>query len=158
RSDAIRERIPEAREINGQYVAVPHTLQNAQTLRWLQYPVPPVITDENYDWPSPPGDKPYESQKIAANFMALHPRGFNVSDMGVGKTRAALWACDWLMRHHPPGTFRVLIICPLSIMETVWVRAIFGNFLSHRRTEVLYGSAERRLTKLRSDADFYIVN
>jgi SNF2 family DNA or RNA helicase len=43
-------------------------------------------------------------------------------------------------------------------METVWAKAIFGNFLSHRRTEILYGSAERRLAKLRSDADFFVLN
>ncbi len=162
RSDVLLQAIPEARVLrsshNGSLVAVPHTLRNAQVLRHFSYPVAPVITDQNYDWPAPPGVKPYASQKVAANFMALHPRCFNLSDMGVGKTNAALWASEFLMRHHPPGTFRVLVVCPLSIVETVWVTAIFRNFLSHRKVEVLYGSADRRLAKLALPADYYLVN
>lgn len=157
RSDLIRQRIPEARELNGAFVAVPQTLQNQQTLRWMQYPVAPII-DDDYPWPAPPGTKPYESQKTTANFLVSHPRCFNLSDMGVGKTNAALWAADWLMRQHAPGTFRCLVVAPLSILETVWVNAIFKNFLSHRKVEILHGSAERRTAALARDADFYIVN
>lgn len=157
RADAILQRIPEARAINGALVAVPATLQNFQTLRWLQLVVPPII-DDTYEWPAPPGVRPYESQRTTANFLVSHPRCFNLSDMGVGKTNAALWAADWLMRQHVPGTFRCLIVAPLSILETVWVNAIFKNFLSHRKVEILHGSAERRATALARDADFYVVN
>ena len=39
----IEQYIPEAKPINGTLIAVPHTLQNAQTLRWLNYPVAPVM-------------------------------------------------------------------------------------------------------------------
>lgn len=154
----IQQRIPESRAINGQHIAVPFNLQNAQTLRWLQFPIPPVITDENYDWPRPPGITPYESQKITANFMVAHPRCFNLSDMGVGKTNAILWGSDWLMRQHPPGTFRALIVCPLSIMERVWADAIFKNFLGRRKFAILYGTAEQRRKALDQDADYFLVN
>lgn len=75
-----------------------------------------------------------------------------------GKTNAALWAAEWLMRQHAPGTFRCLIIAPLTILETVWVHAIFKNFLSHRKVEVLHGDADRRVKALARDADFYVVN
>jgi hypothetical protein len=50
--------LPEAKAINGACVAVLATLGNSQKLRWLQYPVSPVITEENYDWPCAPGIKP----------------------------------------------------------------------------------------------------
>lgn len=160
----IEQYIPEARPINGSLIAVPHTLQNAQTLRWLNYPVAPVmITAQDgcehpgaYDWPAAPGVTPWESQRIAANFMVLHPRCFNLSDMGVGKTLAALWAADWLMTKHPG--FRALVVCPLSIMERVWANAIFKNFLSRRTFEILHGSASARTTALARPADFYIIN
>jgi SNF2-related domain/Helicase conserved C-terminal domain/Intein splicing domain len=81
-SELIRHHIPEAKQINGQYIAVPQTLQNSQTLRWLQWPVAPLITDDNYDWPHAPGITPLEHQKITANFAVAHPRSFVLSDMG----------------------------------------------------------------------------
>ena len=46
---------PGARQVDGQLVAVPRTLQASQTLRWLNYLVAPIITDQNYDWPIEPG-------------------------------------------------------------------------------------------------------
>lgn len=158
RSDIIQQRIPEARLINGQHVAVPFTLQNAQTLRWLQFPIVPIVTDENYDWPCPPGITPYESQKISANFMVVHPRCFNLSDMGTGKTNAALWAADFIMRQHPPGCFRALIVAPRSILETKWADTIFKTFLGRRTFAILRGTPEQRLKALAQPADFYVIN
>jgi SNF2 family DNA or RNA helicase len=147
-----------AREVNGQYVAVPRTLRNSQVLRWLNYPVMPVITDKNYDWPIEPNKTPLIHQKMMANFGVLHPRMFNLSDMGTMKTLATLWAADWLMKQHPDGTFRALIVAPLSILERVWANALFANFLSRRTFQILYGSAEKRLEQLAQPADFYIIN
>jgi SNF2 family DNA or RNA helicase len=152
----IEQLIPETRQINGAHFAVPRTLRNCQILRYYNYPVIPVMDD--YTWPCKPGIKPYESQKTAANFMVLHPRCFNLSDMGVGKTLATLWAADWLMKQHRPGEFRALIVCPLSIMQRVWADAIFQNFLSSRTFEILHGTADQRLNALSRPADFYICN
>ena len=156
-SSLVLEHIPEAKRLNGQYVAVPRTLRNSQVLRWLNYPVAPIM--DNYDWPrSSDIEHPYESQKITANFCVLHPRAFVLSDMGVGKTLALLWAADWLMRQHPNGTFRTLIVAPLSILERVWQNAIFKSFLAKRTCQILHGSAERRLALLEKPADFYCIN
>jgi SNF2 family DNA or RNA helicase len=153
----LQQAIPELQQINGTYLAVPRTLHNAQVLRLFEYPVPSVMDD--YDWPRHPSiPHPYESQKLAANFMVLHPRCFNLSDMGTGKTLSTLWAADWLMRKHKPGTFRGLIVCPLSIMQRVWGDAIFKNFLNKRTFEILHGSPERRLQSLQKDVDFFIIN
>ena len=103
-SDQLRQAIPEAREINGTYLAVPRNLHSCQVLRFFGYPVPPVLTDENYKWPRHPSiAHPYESQKLTTNFMILHPRCFVLSDMGVGKTLSTLWAADAVMRMHKPG-------------------------------------------------------
>ena len=124
RSEILLKAIPEAKSLNGQWIAVPQSLRNAQVLRHYQYPIPPIVTRSTYDFPAPPGITPYESQIITTNFLVTHPRCFLLSDMGVGKTNAMLWASDWLMRQHPPGTFRCLILAPLSILHTVWANAI----------------------------------
>jgi SNF2 family DNA or RNA helicase len=157
-SPLVRQHIPDAVSINGQYLAVKHTLQNAQTLRWLNYPVAPIITDANYDWPHAPGIKPLPHQKIMANFMVLHPRSFNLSDMGTMKTLASLWAADWLMSQSKEAC-RALIVAPLSILQRVWADAIFKNFLGRRSHAILYGDAAKRESLLaESAADFLIIN
>ncbi len=98
---AVQQAIPETRLLNGSYFAIPRTLATSQILRHFNYPVSPVITDSNYSWPRPPKIKhPYESQKLTANFLCLHPRCFNLSDLGSGKTESALWAADYLMREY----------------------------------------------------------
>ncbi len=156
--------LPEARQISaanggqaGTYVAVPATLKNSQTLRWMQYPVAPVMTDSSYDWPHAPGIKPYESQRITANFLVLNPRSFVLSEMGVGKTLATLWAADFILRQTPGA--KALVIAPLSILERVWAAAIFSNFFGKRTAEILYGTAEKRMHLLEtSKADFLIIN
>ena len=94
-SSLVLEHIPEAKRLNGQYVAVPRTLRNSQVLRWLNYPVAPIITDENYDLADRARQDAADHQKIMANFGVLHPRMFNLSDMGRWKTIGS-WAADWL--------------------------------------------------------------
>jgi len=158
-TDQLRQAIPEAREINGSYLVVPRNLRNSQVLRHFQFPVAPVITDSNYQWPRHPSiGHPYESQKLTTNFMILHPRCFVLSDMGVGKTLSTLWAADAVMRMHKPGTCRALIVCPLSIMQRVWSDAVFKNFLGARTVEILHGDANARLKALARPADLYIIN
>src|SRR5262249_6344279 len=133
--------IPDAKEINGQYTAVPRTLRNLILLRRFNLPVPPIVTDQTYDWPIEPGRQPLDHQRQMVNFLALHPRCFNLSDPGTMKTLAALWAADFLMRQAP---FRALIIAPLTILESVWATAIFRNFLGRRSYEILHSSHEKR--------------
>jgi len=147
-SPLVLEHTQGAKALNGSFVAVPRTLRNSQVLRWLNYPVAPIITDANYDWPIEPGKTPLAHQKVMANFGVLHPRMFNLSDMGTMKTLSTLWGADWLMRQYPKGEFKAIIVAPLSILERVWANAIFTNFLGHRTFEILHGSAEKRLQSL----------
>lgn len=152
----VTNKLEGAKPVNGEWVAVPRNLHNSQTLRYFNYPTPPIMTE--YDWPIKRGWKPLPHQKLMANFMVLHPRCYNLSDMGSMKTMATLWASDWLMRQYPPGEFRCLIVCPLSTMQRVWGDAIFTNFFGKRTFEVLHGSQEKRLEALNRPADFYIIN
>lgn len=150
--------IPDLIVLNPNYFAVPRTLQNLQVLRYYNWEVPPVITDVSYDFPIAPPFKPLPHQKVMANFSVLHRRMFNLSDMGTMKTLSTLWAADYLMRQHPRGEFRALIVAPLSTLDRVWASAIFRNFLGHRTFEILHGTPSKRSDALARDADFYIIN
>jgi|SRR5579863_2357487 len=156
--DRIQALIRDARPLRGQYVAVPRSLYNCQLMRWLDYPVPPIM--DGYDWPHGPLiDHPTQAQKLMANFLVLHARSFNLSDMGTMKTLAALWAADFVMAQYPAGECRCLINAPLSTLQRVWGDAIFNNFLGRRSFQIVHhANAEKRREQLKIPADFYIIN
>lgn len=148
--------IAEARPLNGKFVAVPATLHNMQLARLLGLPVPDLLDIAGYDWPIAPGRSPLAHQKYAANFHIMHPRHFDLSEMGTMKTLSALWAADYLMQEGL--VHRCLIISPLSTLKRVWEDEIFRNFMSDRSSVILHGAREERLADLRRPRDFYIVN
>ncbi len=145
-----------ARPVNGSHVAVPANLFSLQLARLLGLPVPPLLDMVGYDFPMQPGRAPYAHQRYMASFAALHPKHFNLSEMGTGKTLAALWAADYLMREGVVQ--RCLIVSPLSTLQRVWNDELFRNFLGKRTAAVLHGDRERRLAGLHLDRDFYIIN
>jgi len=145
--------VPGAVKLHNGYVAAPASLYNLQLLRHLGFPtIQPM--DVNYDWPG--RYVPFNAQRVTANFLVVHPRAFVLNDMGTGKTLAALWAADFVMRSNPG--VRCLVVAPLSTLERVWADAIYQNLLPRRRCVVLHGSAARRRELLATPADFYIVN
>lgn len=149
--------LPETRMLENKHAVVPHTMQAMQVVRHLGLPaLSPILTE--YDWPHNPlkFDKPFDHQRQMAAFMTLHPRCFNLSDMGTGKTLATLWALDYLMR---VGLVKkALILSPLSTIYRVWDDELFTHFLSARSRAILYGNRQKRLNTLSQDADFYIIN
>ena len=151
--DRIIASVPDAVKLHNGYVAAPATLYNLQLLRYLGFPtIQPM--DLAYDWPG--RYVPFTAQRVTANFLAVHPRAFVLNDMGTGKTLAALWAADFVMRSNPG--VRCLVVAPLSTLERVWADAIWQNFLGRRKVVVLHGSSAKRKELLGSDADFYVVN
>lgn len=151
---ALRDLIPHSRTLpHPTYnVAVHHTLDSTKVLRNLGFDVPAPIRSQ-YRWTG--RYQPYDHQIQMAEFLTLHRRCFNLSEMGTMKTNASLWAADWLMK---TGRVRkVLVISPLSTLESVWQNDIFDT-LPHRTAAVLHGTKQRRLKHLAIDADFYILN
>lgn len=150
----VRDLLPKSRllphpEFN---VAVQHSLDNVRVLRNIGVEVPAPI-NTNYNWPGK--HKPFAHQRVMAEFMTLHQRCFNLSEMGTMKTASSLWAADWLMK--TGHVQRALILSPLSTLERVWKNDIF-DVLMHRRCIVVHGSVERRMKALNTDVDFYILN
>ena len=157
KGDRVVQALPDARKLHNGHVATPVNLYNLQVLSWLGLPVIRLM-DREYDWPINPGYKPLRHQVTMANFMALNPRSFNLSDPGTMKTLATLWAADYAMRQYPRGQCRCLIVCTLSTTQRVWADALFQHFLGRRTYVVLRGTAEKRQKLLAEPHDFYIIN
>jgi SNF2 family DNA or RNA helicase len=107
----------------------------------------------HYNWPGL--HKPFDHQKTTASFLTIHRRAFCLNEQGTGKTGSVIWAADYLMKL---GRIkRVLVICPLSIMDSAW-RADLFKFAMHRHVDIAYGSREKRLRVINSNAEFVIIN
>jgi len=73
--------------------------------------------------------KPFDHQRVTAEFLTLNKKAFCLSEMGTGKTNSVIWASDYLMKL---GVIkRMLVICPLSIMDAAWRRDLFRTVM-HR--------------------------
>ncbi len=133
------------------YLAVQHSVQAVRLLRNLGLTVPsPALSYYDFN-----GGNPFESQKATVDMCTISRRAYVLSEMGVGKTRAVLWAYDYLRREGLAN--KLLVVAPLSTLTTVWENEVFENF-SHLRTVVLYGDKKRRAKLLATDADIYIIN
>ncbi len=113
-----------------------------------------ILSKNNYSWPSK-YPKPFDHQRVTADFLARHKRSFCLNGIGTSKTLAALWAADFLMQHG--ALKKVIISAPLSTLWSVWADEIWMN-LFHRKYAVLHGPKDKRLRELTKDVDFYIIN
>ena len=110
---------------------------------------------KNYKWPRPMGFTPFDHQRETAQFLSNNARGFCFNEQGTGKTASVIWAADYLMS---AGLIkRVLVVCPLSIMQSAWQADLF-KFAVHRTVDVAYGSAEKRKKIANSSAEFVVIN
>ena len=128
-------------------------LEEAQVLKNLKVKNVPSPIMAKYKWPGI--YQPFTHQKQTAAFLTLHRRAFCFSEPGTGKTLSITWACDYLM--NTKHIKRVLIICPLSIMQSAWQNDIFKGAM-HRKVGIAYGSKEKRQQVINSDAEFVIIN
>ena len=111
----------------------------------------PMLRD--YKWPGL--YTPFKHQMDTAAYLSLRPRAFCFNEAGTGKTSAAIWSADYLMRL---GLIkRVLVICPLSIMYSAWQADIFKTTM-HRTAAVAHGDKHKRAKVIQSNYDFVIIN
>ncbi len=109
-----------------------------------------------YAWPSrSPDFKPFQHQIETVVFLLQNKRAYNFSDLGTGKTLSHLWCADFLMINSKVN--QVLIIGPLSTMQSVWGSEIFFNF-RHRKYRIAHGDRATRVAAINSNADFIIMN
>jgi SNF2 family DNA or RNA helicase len=146
--------IPKSRVLDSGEVAVKWGLEEAQVLKNLRIRNVPSPIIAHYDWPGL--YKPFDHQKTTSEFLTLHRRAFCFNEQGTGKTGSVIWAADYLMKL---GMIkRVLVLCPLSIMESAWVNDLF-RFAMHRTVQVAHSySRDKRIKAVKSNAEFVICN
>ena len=144
--------IPNSKELSMNKVVVKWGINEVHTLKDLNIDVPSPITKQ-YAWTGQ--YKPYEHQKKTAEFLTMNKRAFCFNEQGTGKTASAIWAADFLMSQGVVN--RVLVICPLSIMDSAWRGDLF-SFAMHRTVDVAYGNKKKRAEIINSGADFVIIN
>lgn len=127
-------------------------LEEAIVLKNLKINAPSPING-SYKWPGL--HKPFDHQKVTSSFLTMNRKAFCFNEQGTGKTASVIWAADYLMTQ---GFIkRVLVICPLSIMDAAWRNDLF-KFAMHRRVDVAHGKPEKRREIINGDAEFVIIN
>lgn len=111
----------------------------------------PILRD--YSWTG--RLTPFEHQKTTASFLTLYDRAFCFNEQGTGKTASVIWAADYLMKRGEIK--RVLILCPLSIMDSAWRQDLF-KFAMHRSCSVAHGTSKQREKIIKAGAEFVVLN
>lgn len=133
-------------------IALPHGHDETKLLRNLGMDVPAPILS-HYDWA---GGKPFLVQKKTAALLTCNQRAYVLNSMGTGKTKAALWAWDYLYENKQTG--KLLVVAPLSTLNVTWLRECFDT-IPHRKAMVLHGTREKRVDRLSDHSnDIYIIN
>ena len=153
--DKITTAIPSSQQVNNTDVLVRWGVDEATVLKNLNVRnVPsPILGKSKYDWPG--RYKPFDHQKTTASFLTMNRRSFCFNEQGTGKTASAIWASDFLMQENLVK--RVLIICPLSIMDSAWRSDLF-NFAMHRTVDIAHGAKKKRQEIINGDAEYMIIN
>ena len=144
--------IPKSKTLEGNQVLVNWGLNEAHVLNNLKINAPSPIAGR-YEWTGKYA--PFEHQKTTSSFFTLNKRAFCFNEQGTGKTASAIWSADYLLKQGEIN--RVLIICPLSIMESAWRDDLF-TFAMHRTVDIAYGSAKKRRDIIASGVEFVIIN
>lgn len=124
-----------------------------QLLRNLGIKNVPSPIGQKYNWPGI--FSPFDHQRTTAEFLTLHPRCFVFNEAGTGKTSAAAWAADYLMKQGK--VTRVLVVCPVSIMETAWRSDLFKTVM-HRTVAIAQGTKDQRRAVIAGGYEFVIIN
>lgn len=157
KADQIVSLIPKSKLIDRQgelgRVLVHWGFDEARLLRNLNIRNVPSPILRSYKWPGV--YTPFDHQKTTAAFLAGHARCFCLSDAGTGKTSAAAWAADYLMSVRQIK--RVLVVCPVSIMDTAWKADLFRTVM-HRTVGIATGSRNARKRIIEGDYEFVVIN
>ena len=148
----VTEVIPKSKALPDNKVVVKWGVDEAQVLKNLNIQAPSPI-EKQYLWSG--STAPFDHQKKTAAFLTLNRKAFCFNEQGTGKTASAIWAADFLLQKKIIN--RVLVICPLSIMDSAWRGDLF-RFAPHRTVDVAHGSSNKRKDIIGQGAEFVIIN
>jgi superfamily II DNA or RNA helicase len=93
--------------------------------------------------------------RVPSTYLLFRRNGCVFASGNTGKSASAIWAADYLLTQKIIR--RVLIVCPVSIMDAAWRNDLFSVAM-HRRVDVAYGAAPKRKKIISGDAEFIIIN
>jgi SNF2 family DNA or RNA helicase len=99
--------------------------------------------------------KPYAVQLKTIDMLHRNSRAYVFSGMGVGKTKTAIWAFDYLRKESVVK--KALVVAPLSILTNVWARE-FMVTAPHLKVVVVHGDARKVIRILAQPHDVAIIN
>jgi len=144
--------IPDSVQVNKHEVKVNFGIDEVHKLKNLGIKTPSPI-ETRYQWTGK--HKPFDHQKTTSSFMTMNRKSFCFNEQGTGKTASAIWAADYLL--NAGKIKRVLVICPLSIMDSAW-REDLETFAPHRTVDIAYGPPKKRKAIMQQGASFVIIN
>jgi SNF2 family DNA or RNA helicase len=133
-------------------VVVPHRLDEVRVLRNLGFDTPHPV---RYYYEFTGRFKPYEHQVQTVEFLDTNEAAFCLNDMGSGKTVSVLWAYDYARQRGAAA--KMLVLGPLSTLERTWADEVFHS-TPHLTCVTLHGTAEKRLKRLETNADIFVIN
>lgn len=106
-------------------------------------------------YPAPSTDGFKYCFRVPTTYLLFRRNGCVFASGNTGKTGAAIWAADFLMKR---GLVRrALVICPMSIMDSAWRGDLF-SFAMHRKVDVAHGTSKKRKQIIEGDAEFVVIN
>ena len=148
----VTETVPKSTEVRDNEVLVNWGIDEMHTLKRLNINVPSPIQSQ-YTWTGK--YVPFDHQKKTSAFFTMNRKSFCFNEQGTGKTASAIWAADFLLNQGKIN--RVLVICPLSIMDSAWREDLF-TFAPHRSVDIAHGASKKRKAIIEQGADFVIIN
>jgi SNF2 family DNA or RNA helicase len=137
-------------------LAVKWALEECIVLKNLGVRNIPSPIKREYNWPAMPGIKPMSHQIETASFLTMHNRAFCFNDPGTGKTLSCLWAADYLM--NKGLVRRVLILCPLSIMNVAWMDDISKSVIHRSAAIAFHPAGRKRLEVIKGGYEIVVSN
>lgn len=110
---------------------------------------------KDYDFPCR-YEKPLALQVKTVINLIKYRYFYCLSTMGTGKTLSCLWASDFLAMN--AKIRRVLIVAPLSTLESVWADEIFHHLRTRRAVILHHYNKAKRVELLEHDCLYYIIN
>jgi superfamily II DNA or RNA helicase len=111
---------------------------------------------DQYDFPSRSGAIPMDNQRDRFDFWLSHRHGFDLSEVGTGKTKTVLWAVRYLMQEAGGSA---LVIAPLTTLQSVWEKECADILSNDISFYVLFAGNDSRANKVRNNQrSVFIVN
>jgi len=151
----VKGTIPKGMYNDSMMLSHPHNIESYNKLKQLgAVHVEHPMRNANI-WVPRGSFKPLDYQIQTGEYITEYKNAWVLNGMGSGKTISCIWAAEFLKTIGEITT--VLVICPLSTVQHVWVRELFKAYPS-LSVGVVTGTKAQKLAVLRRSCDYYVIN